>query len=474
MRSSPERGYAVSSPSQGRDNTQIERPTRPTASPGGLPVQIYALLRDAAFENEILRDSATNTYTIDEKGFFISVVKRSKRLFTKALWASKEARTTVQDSNTEWSTLLVCVCVSGEAPPSALVHPGVFGIQSGWVDTVEAHKHQVFLSHSVSSGTNDEMELSWLQNVFHRIMRERAARDYRLLLLDGHSSHVARECLEYCDAHRVLRTKFFSHATHSFQPLDVVVFAPLERHYSSELDGHLQRPLGLTRVQTRDFFALFWAAWGTTRRQDLIPSQGALKLLGCGRWMRRLCGSASTPPLRNEMGVHKLGTMATATNGVSSEKFAQMQWRKEQVLTPNVLGLHFTEYRLETSVITRKTRPSQPRLWPQKSAQSRARVLDFPRIPGIEVVFHSGIPGVYKLPGSARPRNKTKLSRYNSRKAPKERSRRRRQHIKNPWLKRQRRSDSVSVGTSRWRRKRGLRKPPARRSSNPNYKLSQH
>ena len=36
----------------------MERPNRPTTTPGGLPVQVQAILRDTAFENEILRDSA--------------------------------------------------------------------------------------------------------------------------------------------------------------------------------------------------------------------------------------------------------------------------------------------------------------------------------------------------------------------------------------------------------------------------------
>jgi len=32
-----------------------------------------------------------NTYNMDEKGFFVGVAKPSKRVFTKALWALKEA-----------------------------------------------------------------------------------------------------------------------------------------------------------------------------------------------------------------------------------------------------------------------------------------------------------------------------------------------------------------------------------------------
>jgi hypothetical protein len=33
-----------------------------------------------------------NTYNMDKRGFFVGVSKPGKRVFTKALWASKEAR----------------------------------------------------------------------------------------------------------------------------------------------------------------------------------------------------------------------------------------------------------------------------------------------------------------------------------------------------------------------------------------------
>jgi len=36
-----------------------------------------------------------NIYNMDEKGFFVGVAKPTKRVFTKSLWALKEARTAV-------------------------------------------------------------------------------------------------------------------------------------------------------------------------------------------------------------------------------------------------------------------------------------------------------------------------------------------------------------------------------------------
>jgi hypothetical protein len=37
----------------------------------------------------------------------------------------------------------------------------------------------------------------------------------------------------------------------------VVLFAPLSKYYSQELDRYLSRSQGLTRVTKRDFFSIF-------------------------------------------------------------------------------------------------------------------------------------------------------------------------------------------------------------------------
>jgi len=65
---------------------------------------------------------ARNTYNMDEKGFFVGITKRSKRVFTKAIWASKERTAAVQDGNREWITLIACVCASGDSLPPALIY----------------------------------------------------------------------------------------------------------------------------------------------------------------------------------------------------------------------------------------------------------------------------------------------------------------------------------------------------------------
>ena len=135
--------------------------------------------------------------------------------------------------------LLACICACGEVLPLSLIYEGKAGIQSGWVDAIEARNHEVFVSNSTSGWTNNDLGLAWLQQVFERFTRERAKRDYRLLILDSHGSYLTTEFKDFCDANRILLAVFPPHATHSLQLLDVVLFGPLSNYYSQELDHHL-------------------------------------------------------------------------------------------------------------------------------------------------------------------------------------------------------------------------------------------
>ncbi|KAH4206555.1 hypothetical protein HBI95_117190 [Parastagonospora nodorum] len=59
----------------------------------------------------------------------------------------------------------------------------------------------------VNSGGN-QIKLGWSNND-------------RLLILNGHGSHLTPEFLEYCNRHRILLIVFPPHSTHTLQPLDV-------------------------------------------------------------------------------------------------------------------------------------------------------------------------------------------------------------------------------------------------------------
>jgi hypothetical protein len=93
--------------------------------------------------------------------------------------------------------------------------------------------------------------------VFDRETRAKARRSYRLLYVDGHSSHVTIPFLEYCDAQKILVLQFPPHATHTLQPLNMVVFKSLSSAYSQQLEQFRIQSRGQLNIAKRDFFSLF-------------------------------------------------------------------------------------------------------------------------------------------------------------------------------------------------------------------------
>jgi hypothetical protein len=86
-----------------------------------------------------------NTYNMHEKGIVISVIGRSKRVFTKAQWERKEVRDTLQDGSRKWITLLAAICATGERLPPSLIYSSASStLQSSWVAGIEVGNHDVF------------------------------------------------------------------------------------------------------------------------------------------------------------------------------------------------------------------------------------------------------------------------------------------------------------------------------------------
>jgi hypothetical protein len=94
----------------------------------------------------------------------------------------------------------------------------------------------VFATSSPSGWTNNEIGLAWLEQVFDRKTRLKAQGRWRLLIINGHGSHLTQDFLAFCDENKILLFVFPPHSTHTLQPLDVVCFKPLSSSYSQALD----------------------------------------------------------------------------------------------------------------------------------------------------------------------------------------------------------------------------------------------
>jgi hypothetical protein len=179
-----------------------------------------------------------NTYNMDEKGFLIGLCNGSKRVFSRRQWEAKEVTAALQDGSREFITLIASVCADGEVLPPGLIYPSANStLQSTWVNDIALKKDEIFVSSTLSGWSNNDVGLAWLEQVFDRCTKKKARyrKDWRLLILDGHGSHVTMDFISYCDKQRILLAVFSPHSTHTLQPLDVVLFKPLSTAYSTAL-----------------------------------------------------------------------------------------------------------------------------------------------------------------------------------------------------------------------------------------------
>lgn len=199
-----------------------------------------------------------NIYNMDEKGFLIGVLQKTKRVWSK----STEIRGAGQDGNREWITIMATICMDGSSLPPTVIYQSDSGnLQDAWLEDFSSEN--VFFTTSPNGWTSNSLAISWLTEVFDRHTKSKAGqgRDWRLLLLDGHGSHMTMEFLEWCSLHRILVAIYPPHSTHRLQPLDVSIFNPLAHYYSEELNKWIHDTQGTSKLGKAHFFSLFWPAF---------------------------------------------------------------------------------------------------------------------------------------------------------------------------------------------------------------------
>lgn len=174
---------------------------------------------------------------------------------------SKKILGASQDGSREFISLLACICADGTAIPPALIYQGTSGdLQDTWLEDFDHSSDQAYFATSEKGWTNEDLGIKWLE-IFDRHTNEKAGNSRRLLLVDGHSSHVNLRFIDYCDSNGILLVVLPPHSTHRLQPLDVGIFSPLAHAYSQEIDQLIQSSCGFSRLTKRSFWRLFAAAW---------------------------------------------------------------------------------------------------------------------------------------------------------------------------------------------------------------------
>ncbi|RPA71579.1 CENP-B protein, partial [Ascobolus immersus RN42] len=83
--------------------------------------------------------------------------------------------------------------------------------------------------------------------------------EHRLIVLDGHDSHLTFRTMQFCYDHKIHVMCFPSHSTHLLQPMDVGVFSPLANFYKQQV-LQWSRTSMRQKMRVCDFFPLLHQA----------------------------------------------------------------------------------------------------------------------------------------------------------------------------------------------------------------------
>jgi hypothetical protein len=136
--------------------------------------------------------------------------------------------------------------------PPYIIVAGRYHLSSWYDDDIIPKDWRIRTS---SNGwTSNEIGLDFIQ-YFKKHTKDRKTGVHRLLVLDGHESHVSGDFELYCKKHNIIILCMPAHSFHILQPLNVACFGPLKRVYGKMVEKMMRR--SLTYIAKEDFLPFF-------------------------------------------------------------------------------------------------------------------------------------------------------------------------------------------------------------------------
>jgi hypothetical protein len=205
-------------------------------------------------------------YNFDETGFAMGLTSTAK-VITRSEYYGR--RSLLQPGNREWVTVIESISASGWALPPTIIFKGKLFNQA-WFDSLPGDwRFEV----SLNGWTTDEIGLRWLEKLFIPATTSRTIGQYRLLVLDGHGSHLTPLFDQICSENKIIPVCMPAHSSHLLQPLDIGCFAVLKRSYGSLVDQKMR--LGINHIDKLDFLAAYPQARADAFKTDTIKNSFA-------------------------------------------------------------------------------------------------------------------------------------------------------------------------------------------------------
>jgi hypothetical protein len=167
--------------------------------------------------------SNSDIYNMDETGFSIGSMASTKVIVdstVKSKWQANPGRQ-------EWISIVECICADGTAIDPFIIFKGK-NVSQHWISEDIIPDTWSFSANS-NGWTSNTLGLEWLSSVFEPKTRAKAEGKTRLLICDGHDSHINGFFISFCMANDTQLLILPPHTSHMLQPLDVAIFGPLKR-----------------------------------------------------------------------------------------------------------------------------------------------------------------------------------------------------------------------------------------------------
>jgi DDE superfamily endonuclease/Tc5 transposase DNA-binding domain/helix-turn-helix, Psq domain len=192
-----------------------------------------------------------NIYNMDESGFAIGEKEPGRCIINAKVRQQFQAKPGRQ----EWVSVVECICADGTIVPPLVIFKAE-NLSTQWIPA-HIHGHWRFSCNSKGWTSNDH-GVRWLKQCFDPTTCQKAAGEYRLLICDGHDSHITGKWIAHCMDNNIILMILPPHSSHLTQPLDVGVFGALKKHMAAEIDPLIRT--GVPRIQKVEWLTAFVAA----------------------------------------------------------------------------------------------------------------------------------------------------------------------------------------------------------------------
>jgi DDE superfamily endonuclease len=190
----------------------------------------FDVFKKVKVENKI---AVENIYNMDETGTALGTVQASRVIIEKDIGWQFQG----DPGGQEWVTVVQCICAD-----RIWISPMIIFKAGGLNEQILPQNitpDDWKFAYNAKGWKSNAHGFEWLHRCFEPSTHEKANGGYRLLICDGHDSHITAKFIEYCMDHKIVLMVLLPHTSHLLPPLDVGVFGPVKTAPSSQVKRYI-------------------------------------------------------------------------------------------------------------------------------------------------------------------------------------------------------------------------------------------